>query len=124
MQIVDTNIFIDHLRGYRSATAFFDSLGEERIIFSAVTEAELIAGKQCADINKKGEIIQFLGRWQKIDVTNPIAVKAGDLTREHGLELADSFIAATALLYKAELLTRNVKDFQNIEGLTVKEPYK
>ena len=60
----------------------------------------------------------------KIDVTNPIAVKAGDLTREHGLELADSFIAATALLYKAELLTRNVKDFQNIEGLTVKEPYK
>ena len=123
MQLVDTNIFIDHFRGYAPATAFFESLDEDNIIFSALSEAEVIAGKQCSEVEKKEEILQFLRKWLKIDANNPIAIKAGDLVREYGMGLADAFIAATAILYKAELLTRNVNDFSKIEGLRVRSPY-
>lgn len=123
MRLIDTNIFIDHLRDYAPATVFLDSLDREVIIFSAVSEAEIIAGKQCGELKKKEEILQFLRKWQKIDVNNQIAVKAGDLTREHDMELADAIIAATALVHGAELLTRNVNDFKQVKELKVKSPY-
>jgi len=48
MMLIDTNIFVDHLRGYTPAVKFFESLkGKENILFSAITEAELIAGEEC-----------------------------------------------------------------------------
>jgi len=122
MRLVDTNVFIDHLRNYSRATAFFESLDREDI-FSAITEAELISGQQCALPEKKSDVLQFLGHWRKIEVTNQIAVLAGDIVREHSIELADAIIAATALIHKAELLTRNVKHFSMIQGLKVKSPY-
>ena len=124
MQLVDTNVFIDHLRGYAPATAFFELSKENNIIFSAVTETEIIVGKQCSENKKKEEILQFLSKWQKIDVNNPIAVRAGDLAREYGLELADAIIAASALINNAELLTRNVGDFKSIPNLIIKKPYQ
>jgi len=123
MQLVDTNIFIDHFRGYAPATVFFESLDKNNVIFSAISESEIIAGKKCSENKKKEEILQFLGKWHKIDVNNPIAVKAGDLAREYGIELADAIIAASALINKSELLTRNVGDFNNIPDLIVKNPY-
>jgi len=122
MRLVDTNVFIDHFRNYSLATAFFESLDEESI-FSAISEAELISGQQCALPEKKKYILQFLGRWRKIEVSNQIAVLAGDIVREHPIELADAIIAATALIHKAELLTRNVKHFSMIKNLVVKSPY-
>ncbi len=124
MQLIDTNIFIDHFRGYKPATIFLESLDKDDIIFSAITEAEIIAGKQCSEEKKKREILEFLMRWQKKEVNNQIAIKAGDLTREYGMELADAFVAATAILYDTELLTRNVKDFSNIPNLIVRDPFQ
>lgn len=123
MEILDTTIFIDHLRGYKPATDFLESIDENKIIFSAVSEAEVIAGKQCSEEKKKEEILQFLGKWKKIHINNEVAVKAGDLTRLYGIEIADAIIAATALLNDAELLTRNIGDFKKIKELKVRKPY-
>src|SRR3989338_10254338 len=99
MRLLDTNIFIDHLRKHAPAVAFFESLAEaDDIIFSAITEAELIAGKDCAESRKKEFTLHFLHRWEKIQVTNPIAVLGGDLSREYGLSIPDALIGATALI--------------------------
>lgn len=124
MKLLDTNIFIDHLRNYAPATRFFESLADaDDVIFSAITEAELIAGKECADARKKEFTLHFLHRWEKIPVTNPIAVLGGDLCREYNLTLPDALIAATALFYEAELLTKNIKHFGLVPKLKVKMPY-
>ena len=40
------------------------------------------------------------------------------------LKLGDAIIAATALAYNFALVTRNTKDFKNIEGLEVMNPYE
>ncbi len=124
MVAIDTNIFIDHLRGYNPATKFIESLiFRNDVIFSAITEAELIAGKRCGESSVKEDVLQLLHTWEKIPVSNSIAVLAGDISRDYGLNIADAIIAATALSRKTALLTRNIKDFKNVEGLKVKSPY-
>lgn len=40
------------------------------------------------------------------------------------LRLADSIIAATALIHRLELWTANTKDFERIEGLKIHNPLK
>ncbi len=125
MKVIDSSIFIDHFRGYPSATSFFESLIDEAL-FSAITETELLTGSQCATAETRKNILQFLAKFEKVNVDNSIAQLAGDLSREHknnGLEIGDALIAATALINKAELLTRNLKDFEKIKGLKVKSPY-
>ncbi len=124
MILIDTNVFVDHLRGHKPATEFFASLAaKDDAIFSAITEAELIAGKECSDSNKRGLLLHFLHRWDKIPVSNQIALVAGDISRNYGLEVPDAIIAATALVNKAKVVTRNVKDFKQISGLEISVPY-
>lgn len=124
MILIDTNIFVDHLRNFGEAVKFFETLvGRDDVIFSAITEAELIAGKSSKDKEKKGKLLYFINRWNKIPVTNPIALQAGDIYRDYELEIPDAIIAATALQNNAELITKNIKDFQKVYGLKIKVPY-
>ena|SRR3989344_6258320 len=124
MILIDTNVFVDHLRGHDPATKFFEALAlRNDIIFSAITETELVAGKECKEGDKKRLLLNFLRRWNKISVSNQIAVLAGDLARDYSLDVPDAIIAATALVNEAELLTKNIRDFKNVSGLKVKAPY-
>ena len=124
MRLLDTNVFVDHLRGHPRAVAFFQRLGEaEDVAFSSLSEAELLAGEANADPAARNTLLRFLRRWTKIPVSNPVAVAAGDLVRTHRLDVPDALVAATALHHKAELITRNVKHFRRIKGLRVRVPY-
>ncbi|MEK6899194.1 MAG: PIN domain-containing protein [Nanoarchaeota archaeon] len=123
MVVVDTSVFIDHLRGYKPANDFFISLDDKDLLFSALSEAELLSGKSCNDSEQRESILQFLKRWKKIDVTNPIAMMAGDLRRTYEITLSDAIIAATAIIYNMELLTRDISDFKGIKELKIRAPY-
>lgn len=123
MKLVDTNIFVDHLRGYEKAVEFFEKVEDGKVIFSAVTEAELVSGDSCSEKSVRQTILQFLQNWEKVEVTNPVAVKAGDLRREHEILLPDAIIAATSLHRNAELVTRDTSDFRDVEELKVRKPY-
>jgi predicted nucleic acid-binding protein len=50
-------------------------------------------------------------------------VGAVRLRQSKKIELGDSLIAGTALLYDLTLVTRNVDDFLGIEGLRVLNPF-
>lgn len=122
--LIDTNIFVDHLRNFSPATEFFESIvGRENIYFSAITEAELIAGKANDDAGKREKLLYFLHRWNKIPVDNPLVILAGDLSRNHKIAIPDAIVAATAIISNAELITKNTKDFKNIPNLRIKLPY-
>ena len=124
LMLLDTNIFVDFLRGYQPAVKFFEGLmGKDATLFSAITETELIAGKACSDPEKREKLLHFLYMFNKIEVTNPISVLAGDLTRKLDMEIPDAIIAATAIINRAELVTKNTKDFKKIERLQLREPY-
>ena len=124
MRFVDTNVFVDHLRGHPPAVAFFRGLrGADDVAFSSLCEAELVAGRANDDPKVRSALLRFLHQWTKVDVSNQISLRAGDIVRDHGLAVPDAIIAATALRHKAELITRNAKDFRRIKGLRVRVPY-
>ena len=123
--VLDTDIFIDYLRGYEKAFQFFDELkGQDYVVyFSAITETELISGKECNKIERKAELLRILSHFNKVPVDNPIAVKAGDFRRIHEIKFTDATIAATAFVIKADLISRNDVDYKKIKEITLKVPY-
>jgi len=121
--ILDTNIFIDHLRGYAPAIAFFSSLSDKEVSFSAITESELLAGSINQSSEKREILLQFLEQWRKISVDNPLAAVAGDLSRIYKMDIPDALIAASAIQENSTLITKNLKDFQKVKGLKVIFPY-
>ena len=122
--VIDTDIFIDLLRGYEKAKRFFEEVKNEDILyFSAVTEIELVSGQDCRKLDKRAEVIGILSNFLEIPVDNKIALTAGDFRRVYGVAFADAAIAATAYILKANLITRNKKDFEKIREIKVRVPY-
>ena len=120
-KVVDTDIFIDFLRGKKAAVHFFEK--ERDVVFCAITESELLCGEECSDHSVKERLLHFLGQFEKVPVDNPLVIVAADIRRETGILLPDAIIAATALQKQIPLVSRNRKDFGRVPGLIVDIPY-
>jgi predicted nucleic acid-binding protein len=121
--VIDTDIFIDFLRGYEPSKNWFDKLQTFEVLISVITEAELLSGKGCKDpeaLRKTSLVMQIA---TKLIVDSAIAKKAGELQRNLDIPFSDSIIAATALLNNAKLITRNLKDYKRIKNLESEAPY-
>ncbi len=122
--VVDTDIFIDAIRAHKPGTEFLSELFKYyNVHFSAITETELLAGRSCINPAIESGIMDMLQHGAKIEVGNWIARKAGENSRNYGLNVTDSIIAATAMKIGCTLYTRNLKDFQKVKELKVKQPY-
>ncbi|MDD4169341.1 MAG: type II toxin-antitoxin system VapC family toxin [Desulfotomaculaceae bacterium] len=122
--LLDTSVLIDHLRGYKPATDFFETVFNSGVpaIISSVSEMELYAGKSMENPSVEESTSNFLKLFRVLPVTSAIAQRAGYLLRlyrNNGLTPIDAIIAATALAQDANLITRNIKHFRPIKGLIV-----
>lgn len=121
MYLIDSNIFIDHLRGNQKATKFIESVGKSNLYISIVVEMELYNGVlnrfEYAKLKK-----ELLGI-RRIQVNESISDTALFLSQKyalsHRMSVADTLIAATALVYDLELRTHNIRDFRFIPQLKV-----
>jgi predicted nucleic acid-binding protein len=59
-----------------------------------------------------------------LPVTGIVLNRAIKLRQQKKMTLGDSIVAATALCFNLELITRNTKDFNWIEGLICSNPIK
>lgn len=109
--LIDTDIFIDHLRGARA----FDPKSH-RVHYSVVTSAELFAGSRGSDA-----VRTVLSPFREVEIDRAIAERAGRVRRETGIRLPDALIAATAVERKLSLFTRNRSDFEKVRGLRIRE---
>src|SRR5271155_605723 len=114
--VFDTSILIDHLRNVQKATELIEEVREGSIIgyISILTEAELFAGKDSEDNNKRALLIELLAIFNKIEVNEGIARLAGDFKRKYNITLADAIIGATSFMTRCKLITQNIKDFKKI----------
>ena len=110
--LVDTDIFIDHLRGARPVRP-----GNDIIHYSVVTLCELFAGHG----SQEPVVTRLLAPFQVHAVDRLIAMRAGRLLRRHSIGTADALIAATAIERDLSLITRNGRDFGSIRGLRVRQ---
>jgi toxin FitB len=108
--LVDTDVFVDHLRGAVELKA-----GRHRLHYSVITRAELFAGTSATDV-----AAQLLGPLREVAVDRGIAERAGRVRRETGIRLPDALIAATALERKLDLASRNTRDFEQVRGLRLR----
>lgn len=111
--LVDTDIFVDHLRGARRIHP-----GRHRLAYSVVTRCELFAGRGA----REDALRELLEPFRELGVDRAIAERAGRLRRETGIRTPDALIAATALEHRLTLVTRSVRDYRAVRGLRISAP--
>lgn len=122
--LLDSDVLIDYLRGYRSAQALFANLPTDCAI-SVVSVAELHVGVR--EGSEREALDLLVSTFDLIDLTPPIAARGGLLRRDwgktHGSGLNDALIAATALATGRVLLTLNGKHFPMLNEAQMVVPY-
>jgi predicted nucleic acid-binding protein len=122
--LLDSDILIDHLRGYEPARQYLKRFeaGEVEGSLSIITVAELAAGHMRQEAEET-KVQHLLALFTHIDLDYAIAWRGGEIRRHYQTRLADALIAATALMHHLRLATRNLQHFTPIEGLQVEKPY-
>ena len=121
----DTNTAIYYLQQQfpPGAEKFIDDLiADEQPVISAITEIELLCWKTATE--KDLELLHsFINDALVIELEQAIKLKTADIRKTHRIKLPDAIIAATALVYDLTLLSRNISDFTNINGIKIINPW-
>ena len=108
--LVDTDVFIDHLRGARALRP-----GRHRVHYSVITRCELLSGAVGSGI-----VQTLLDPFRELAVGRGVAERAGRIRREAGIATPDALIAATAIEHGLALVTRNRKHFEPVKQLRLR----
>lgn len=119
MYLIDSNIII------YSANANFNYLRSiiknEDSFVSQITKLEVLGFSKLDDKSKRYFESVFFSL-NVISIEDEIVENAIILRQQKRLSLGDSIIASTALKYNFKLLTRNISDFEWIEGIELENP--
>jgi len=119
MTLFDTSVLIAHLRGDERATRLLLETPSMERAASVLSRIEIEGGMRSPE---RRAVSSLFGVLRLLDVTDPIARRAGELLRTYrrshsGIDLIDYAVAATAEHHGARLATLNVKHFPMFEGL-------
>lgn len=120
--VVDTDILIDAGRDVQEAVNCLQNLkASSGLAISIVTQMELMVG--CANKAELQTLENFLKQFYIIKIDEAVSDTAVDLLRSyrlsHGLLIADSLIAATAIVWNYPFITKNQRDYKFIQGLNL-----
>jgi predicted nucleic acid-binding protein len=125
MNLVDTDVLVDCLRGTIPAQTWLRQLAQQPFAVPAVAAMELVMG--CRDRADLERIQRFLATFEVVWPEASEFAAAYQLLLTHrlssGLNIPDCLIAATAVTRNARLYTFNLKHFQVVPGLDVAHPY-
>ena len=134
MYLLDTNVISETIKKSPNIKVinWLSRIDISKIALSVLTLGEIRKGaEKLADVQKKQKIIQwleidllngFLGRIISVDAR--VADKWGYICASTNLPAVDTLIAASALVHNLKLVTRNTKDFENIHGLEILNPWE
>lgn len=88
---------------------------------SVVTKIEVLGFNAPEQHNQL--LVNFINDATVFDLTDNIVEASIEIRKKHKTKLPDAIIAATALVYDLVLITRNISDFKNIDGLKVIDPH-
>ncbi len=120
-RLLDRNVWIDAHGGLPNACRVFAQARATPaawIGFSSMTRLEVLGYSGLSAEDDKG-LRELLAQFEEVPLFPAVIDEAFRLRRLHKMKSPDAIIAATALLQKAEVVTRNTSDFKKITGLSV-----
>jgi len=120
--LLDTNTAIDYLDDKLpdNPTNIIDT---NEINLSVITRIELLAWSKSTS-EQVLAIQNFISSGRVYALDEPIILQAIEIRKNYKPKLPDAIIAATALVNDYTLISRNIDDFKNINGLRVIDPWK
>lgn len=117
--LLDTNSVIDFSAGRLSDKAHqrIAQIIDDFPQISIINKIELLGFS-----NVPTQIISFTENALVIALDDDIAAETINLRKKYKIKLPDAVIAATAIVSNLTLVTSNVDDFKNIDGLTILNP--
>ena len=119
--LIDTNVIIDNF-GNKLPEKAKTLLYSIDLTVSAVTKIEVLGW-----INATKEQLQPLYDFMEIanilPINETVIEKTITIKQTKKIALGDAIIAATALVYDLIVISRNISDFKNIDGLKVIDPH-
>lgn len=118
---LDANIVIAYLGGEQSV---IDLLSQWRaagspLFLSTIAEAEILCFAGWTEQERRATEVFLQDGFTSIVFDRSVARLAADIRRDTKIKLPDAAIAATALFTHTPLVTRNQRDFKDVNGLTV-----
>lgn len=119
--LIDTNTVIDYLDNKlpEKTNELFEGIYSR---ISVITRMELLSWPGAND-EQTMVLNQFINVSEVFALEEPIILKAIDIRKTFKIKLPDAIIAATAVVNNLTLITRNIKDFEKIDGLEILNPY-
>lgn len=121
--LIDTNAVIDYLSKKLSNIGmdFMNRIIDDVPNVSVVTKIEVLGFNAPEDHYQL--LTNFMNDATILDLTSTVVDISIEIRKKYKTKLPDAIIAATALVYDLVLITRNISDFKNIQGLKIIDPH-
>ena len=116
--LLDSNIIIIASKLAQIKLLSYLRNNEKDLQVSIVSQIEVLGYHQLKQVEKTF-LENFFNAISVIPLNDLVAAKAIELRQRKPISLADSIIAATALIYDLTIFTENVKDYAGVKGLKV-----
>ncbi len=122
--LIDTNAIVDYLglKLPNSGMVFMNSIMDNEPSASVITKIEVLGYSTTAEYSRL--LAEFIDDINIIELTSEVVSKTILIRRTNKIKLPDAIIAATAVVRGSVIISRNVKDFQNIKGLKAINPWE
>lgn len=123
--MVDTSILIDFYRKTNKDNSIWLGLVRQGYEFaiSAITKYEIYSGANQNQIEFWDKVLEAITviPFNEAVVDTAVNINNGLKRKRKQIDIADLFIAATAITYNLPFSTLNRKHFERIDGLTIAE---
>ena len=122
--LIDSNCIIDYLgnRLPQSGMAFLNEVIDGVANVSVISKLEVLGFDAPEDDYKL--LTEFFDEALVLYLTEEIVQECISIRKEQTIKLPDAIIAATAIIYEMDLITRNATDFKNVRHLKVVNPHQ
>ena len=118
--LLDSNIIIYAARPEHEALRHFIAEHAPRV--SAISFVETLGYHRLTD-EEAQFLREFFAAAEVLPLSQPVLNEAVRLRQQRRMSLGDALVAGTALVHRLRLVTRNVDDFDWIDGLDLLNPF-
>lgn len=122
--LIDTNAIIEYLGDVlpQEALTLLDGIIDRQFYISVINKIELLGFTGITE-SEEQKFLEFIEHAHVLHLSEDIVNSTIELRKQNRIKIPDAIIAATAIVHQLTIVTRNAKDFVNINGLKVLNPY-